>query len=76
MENFEKDDVRTQLYFSDVDLSFAEIRGDNDAAQAKVLEFKLVLRFKERSLGSSAVDNKFSRYINELKNYNSESTRF
>ncbi len=63
---FEKSDLRTQLFFSDVGIVFSAVDTEKseDSKDAHV-KFKLVLSFKEKL--ESQGDGKFSQFIDQFK---------
>lgn len=65
---FERADVRTQLFFSKVQLSFAEITSlPTEESGSSTLEFRLVLNFQERSQQAGDMDARLSRFIREFQ---------
>lgn len=65
---FEKSDLRTQLFFSDVGIAFSAItseRGQKEGESKEFVSFKLILSFKEKS--STQSEGKFSQFIDQFK---------
>ncbi|RYZ58365.1 MAG: hypothetical protein EOP07_07260 [Proteobacteria bacterium] len=65
-QSFEKSDLRTQLFFSDVGIVFSAISTDKGAKEEgpETVNFKLILNFKEK-LGS-VQEGKFSQFIDQF----------
>jgi hypothetical protein len=72
-QRFEKSDLRTQLFFSDVAIAFTQVstqpaRTESpDAVSPEIVEFKLTLSFRERI--GVGVENtaQFDRFIEDFK---------
>lgn len=71
MQTFDKSDIRSQLFFSDVGLSFSEVRRQPGEIGnvTPILEFQLSLKFKERTSENQGFNEKVADYIRELKNW-------
>lgn len=67
-QSFETSDLRTQLFFNDVAISFSQISVDGSKeADNDVVNFKLILNFKEKSDDQPEQSGKFSRFIDEFR---------
>ncbi|MBC7660506.1 MAG: PilN domain-containing protein [Chitinophagaceae bacterium] len=67
-QSFEKSDLRTQLFFSDVGIDFSKISTAGGSADDKPKEhvaFKLQLQFREKS--GATQEGKFSQFIDQFK---------
>lgn len=65
---YEQSDVRTQLFFSNVELLFSEISTTANEQQADdEIEFRLILKFRERRQQSPDLDAKLSRFIKDFR---------
>ncbi len=69
MQNFDLSDVRTQLYFSDVKLAFAEGSAQAEQDERRILEFQLVLKFRERGEATRNVGARMSRLIKSIQKW-------
>ena len=68
MQSYEQSDVRTQLYFSDVKLSFAESSAATQD-ERRILEFQLVLKFRERNETTRNVGERMSELIESIQKW-------
>lgn len=67
-QSFEKTDLRTQLFFSDVAINFSQISTQkSDAKSADIVTFKLQLFSRERSGRDQENTGKFSQFIDEFR---------
>ncbi|MFW7380388.1 MAG: hypothetical protein ACOH5I_16370 [Oligoflexus sp.] len=74
---FERSDVRTQLFFSNVQLSFAEITAAPAEGEGKsTLEFRLVLNFRERSQSTGDQDARLTRFIRDFQKNGQATMRY
>lgn len=67
-QSFEKSDLRSQLFFSDVGIVFSAISTDKrgrDKSAPDIVNFKLILNFKEKPSGVQ--DGRFSQFIDQFK---------
>ena len=64
---FEKSDLRTQLFFSDVNIGFSAISSEkgDDEEGPEYVNFKLTLSFKEKI--EAQPEGKFSKFIDDFK---------
>lgn len=65
-QRFETSDLRTQLFFNDVNISFSQISVDSQNKESEVVNFKLILNFKEKSDEPDQNGN-FSQFIDEFR---------
>lgn len=66
-QRFETSDLRTQLFFNDVNISFSQISVDSaKKEESDVVNFKLILNFKEKS-DEPDQNGKFSQFIDEFR---------
>lgn len=66
-QSFEKSDLRTQLFFSDVGIVFSQISTDKTAMEKigqDFVNFKLILKFREKS--TTVQEGKFSQFIDQF----------
>ena len=66
-QSFEKSDLRTQLFFSDVGIVFSQISTDKSvkvSSGQEFVSFKLILNFKEKP--STVQEGKFSQFIDQF----------
>jgi hypothetical protein len=66
-QSFEKSDLRTQLFFSDVGIVFSQISTDKGVKEKngqEFVNFKLILNFKEKP--STVQEGKFSQFIDQF----------
>jgi len=76
-QSFERSDVRTQLFFSNVQLSFAEITTlPAEGSNPNTLEFRLILNFQERSQQASDQDARLTRFIRDFQNHGHAQMRY
>jgi Tfp pilus assembly protein PilN len=63
---FEKSDLRTQLFFSDVAIVFSAINTEKDEdKKSEFVNFKLILNFKEKA--DARADGVFSQFIDQFR---------
>lgn len=61
---FEKSDLRSQLFFSDVGIAFSAVTAQQDEGN-EFVNFKLILSFKEKAEGQN--EGKFSQFIDQFQ---------
>lgn len=80
-QSFERSDLRTQLFFSEVGISFSQVSveklpgdpGDlnstveNSEEEVSTVSFKLDLNFRERNEGAKDSNSNFSQFIEDFK---------
>ncbi len=73
-QSFEKSDLRTQLFFSDVGISFSQIvtaeaagKDEKIKVRPNTVSFKLLLSFRERDGTSGENNSNFSQFIEKFK---------
>jgi Tfp pilus assembly protein PilN len=68
-QTFEQSDLRTQLFFSDVGISFSQVSVNNkeNPGDGGFVDFKLVLSFKEKLEGQPEGNGRFSKFIDEFR---------
>lgn len=72
-QRFEKSDLRTQLFFNDVIINFTQINssaqrsGEDSGQTVDVVDFRLILTFKERHEDKSDNTAEIEEFIEEFK---------
>lgn len=65
---FDKSDIRTQIFFSDVELSFSEVTVLREREVSRdVVDFQLVMSFQEREKDSADLNIRLSKFIDDFK---------
>jgi hypothetical protein len=64
---FEKSDLRTQAFFSDVKLSFSEVEADQKPDSLNILNFDLLLTFEEKDEQLNDTNLKVSHFIESFR---------
>lgn len=65
---FDKSDIRTRIFFQNVQLSFSEVAAVRlNNQQKNVVAFKLVMSFKEREKNAADLDMRLSNFIDDFR---------
>ena len=67
---YEKSDLRTQLFFSDVAINFSQISTQKGAANDKgqdYIKFQIAADSRERSSNNTENNGRFSQFIDEFR---------